>query len=281
MTQRYKMVVEYDGTFFAGFQRQAGLPTVQGALEAALTPLNGSRCPTIFVAGRTDAGVHATGQVVHVDLETSYDTFKLLGAVNAHLRDAALEGDQGSAVCVVRVEKVPDTFHARFSALERCYTYCILNRRSPSSLLAHRVWHVPVSLDTEAMDQACEVLRGHHDFTTFRSTQCQGSTPFKTLDELRVQTVPPTLTVPDKVPWEPAPDAGAPGRYILIRARSRSFLHHQVRTMVGGLKLVGEGKWSKETLRGVLNARDRRAGPPTAPAHGLYLTGVRYPPVEG
>ncbi len=243
---RYKIVVEYDGGDFVGWQRQANGPSVQQALEEAIHGFCGERV-LVEGAGRTDAGVHALGQAAHFDLakETTADT--VMKAVNFHLKPAP--------VAVLSAEEVPGDFHARFSATKRAYLYRIVNRRAPLALDRGRAWFVPQPLDAAAMHAAAQVLVGHHDFTSFRASECQAKSPVKTLDLLSVQRL---------------------GEEIEVRAEARSFLHHQVRNFVGSLKLVGEGRWSAGDLRRVLEARDRAAAGPTAPAAGLYLTSVGY-----
>ena len=245
---RYKLTIEYDGTGFAGWQYQRDLPTIQGVLEDAIRAL-GAPYPTVHAAGRTDAGVHALAQVAHVDLERDWEPFILRNALNAHLRP--------HPVSVLQVEIVDGDFHARFSALQRSYLYRILARRAPPALDRDRVWWLPIALDPAAMHEAAQILLGRHDFTTFRSVQCQAQSPIKTLDRL---------------------DVTQEGEEIVIRAEARSFLHHQVRSMVGSLKLVGEGKWQARDLRAALEARDRQRCGPVAPACGLCLVRVGYTP---
>ncbi|CUW38199.1 tRNA pseudouridine synthase A(Pseudouridine synthase, catalytic domain,1-247) [Magnetospirillum sp. XM-1] len=244
---RYRLLVEYDGTPFNGWQRQDKGMSVQGVLEAAVEKLCGQPC-TLHAAGRTDAGVHATGQVAHVDLPRDYPADTVRDALNYHMKP--------KPVAVVAAELVGEDFHARFSATGRAYLYRIVNRRAPLALEQHRAWWVPVALDADAMAEGARRLLGHHDFTTFRASECQAKSPMKTLDVLDVTRV---------------------GDEIRIVAAARSFLHHQVRNMVGTLKLVGEGKWSPDDMTRALDARDRTKGGPTAPAAGLVLTGVRYP----
>jgi tRNA pseudouridine38-40 synthase len=243
---RYKIIVEYDGGDFVGWQRQANGPSVQAALEDAIHRFCGE---TVLVegAGRTDAGVHALAQAAHFDLqkETTADT--VMKALNFHLKPAP--------VAVLAAEEVAGDFHARFSAIRRAYLYRIVNRRAPLALERGRAWFVPQPLDAAAMHAAAQVLVGHHDFTSFRASECQAKSPVKTLDVLSV---------------------AREGELIEVRAEARSFLHHQVRNFVGSLKLVGEGKWSADDLKAALEARDRAAAGPTAPAAGLYLTGVGY-----
>lgn len=244
---RYKLVVEYDGSLFHGWQRQSNGPSIQEALEDALFKFCGERA-TVFGAGRTDAGVHAWGQVAHVDLARNVDPDTMRKAVTFHMKPAA--------IAVLSAERAADDFHARFSAIERAYLYRIVNRSAPLALERHRAWHVFQPLDTGRMHEAAQFLLGRHDFTTFRASNCQANSPVKTLDAL---------------------DVMRDGNEIRIVARARSFLHHQVRNMVGSLKLVGEGRWSAADLRAAFEARDRTQGGPTAPPEGLYLTGVKYP----
>ena len=244
---RYKLTIEYDGKPFCGWQRQADLMSVQQALEEAIERFSGERVTT-QAAGRTDAGVHAFAQVAHFDLETPRDPFRIREALNYHLKP--------HPVAVLRAEQVPDAFEARFSATARHYEYRILNRRARPALDMGRVWHVPVRLDAEAMHEAAQLILGQHDFTTFRAAECQAKSPVKTLDRL---------------------DVARQLDLIVVTASARSFLHHQVRSMVGSLKLVGEGKWTPDDLRAALDARDRARCGPLAPADGLYLTRVDYP----
>ena len=243
---RYKLILEYDGTGFVGWQRQDNGPSLQAALEAAVLGFCGEAV-TVQGAGRTDAGVHALGQVAHVDLATPADADTVRDALNFHLKPAA--------VAVLAAEVVDDDFHARFSAVERAYRYRIVNRRARLALDRGRAWFVPQPLDAAAMHDAASVLVGHHDFTSFRARECQAKSPLKTLDALEVSR---------------------DGQELRIEARARSFLHHQVRNMVGTLKLVGEGKWTGAEVTRALEARDRAAAGPTAPADGLYLMSVRY-----
>ena len=245
---RYRLLVEYDGTDLAGWQLQDTLPTVQGVIEKAIENIHGVEC-RIFGAGRTDAGVHAFGQVAHVDLPRRWDPFVLRNALNGNMRP--------HRVSVIEIEEVPETFHARFSATERRYLYRILNRRAPAALDHGKVWHVAVPLDSDAMHAAAQVLVGTHDFTTFRASSCQALSPVKTLDVLRVSRY---------------------GEEIEIEAASRSFLHNQVRSMVGTLKLVGESKWSVRDVEQALAKKDRTACGVVAPPFGLYLVSVGYAP---
>jgi len=243
---RYKLTVEYDGAGLVGWQRQAKGQSVQEILETAVERLCGKNI-TVHGAGRTDAGVHALAQTAHLDLARDRPTDVIRSALNQHVKP--------HAVAVRAVERVADTFDARRSARGRVYRYRILNRRSPPALDRGRVWHVGPALDLAAMQAAARMLTGKHDFTTFRDTQCQAKSPVKTLDAL---------------------DIARAGDEIWIEARARSFLHHQVRNMVGTLKLVGAGKWEPADVKRALDARDRRAGGPTAPPQGLYLIEVIY-----
>ncbi len=244
---RYRLIIEYDGSPYVGWQRQSNGPSVQAAIEAALFAVTGNEV-TVFGAGRTDAGVHAEGQVAHFDLERQWEGERLRKAIQAHLRD--------HPVAIIEAAVAPDDFHCRFSAIARHYLYRILNRRPPPALELDRVWWVRAPLDAEAMHRAAQVLVGHHDFTTFRSTHCQSRTAVKTLDRL---------------------DVSRAGPYVEIRASSRSFLHNQVRSMAGTLKLVGQGRWTARDVERALKAKDRTACGPVAPASGLYLVGVDYP----
>ena len=244
---RYKLTLEYDGTSFAGWQRQDNAPTVQAALEAAVEKFCGERVVST-AAGRTDSGVHALAQVAHLDLARDWPADTVRDALNFHLRP--------EPVAVRDAAVVAGDFHARFSAIGRRYRYRILNRRAPAALERGRAWWVPMPLDAEAMHAAAQILVGRHDFTSFRAAECQAKTPVKTLGALRVRRQDELVTV---------------------EAEARSFLHHQVRNMVGTLKLVGEGKWSARDIERALAARDRAKAGPTAPAEGLYLVGVDYP----
>lgn len=248
---RYRLTIEYDGGGFVGWQRQDNGLSVQQALEDAVFGFCGERAQ-VYGAGRTDAGVHATGQVAHVDIvkPTTSDTVR--DALNAHLRPAP--------VAVIAAAIVDDAFHARFSATGRRYLYRIVNRRAPLALDAGRAWQVGVPLDAEAMGEAATRLIGHHDFTSFRSAACQARSPLKTLDRL---------------------DVVRTGDEIRLEIAARSFLHNQVRIMAGTLKLVGEGKWRADDVSAALAARDRTRGGPTAPPDGLYLAEVRYDGTSG
>ncbi|MCH8862886.1 MAG: tRNA pseudouridine(38-40) synthase TruA [Proteobacteria bacterium] len=246
MTQRFKIIVEYDGGNFVGWQAQENGPSVQVEIEDAIHAFSGERM-RIIAAGRTDAGVHARGQVSHFDLEKEITADKLQAALNAHLRP--------QPISILSVELVPDDFSARFSATKRHYLYRILNRRAPPALNKGRAWHVAAPLDAGAMNEAAKRLIGRHDFTTFRAAGCQAKSPEKTLDALTVER---------------------DGEEILIRASAQSFLHNQVRSMVGTLKLVGEGKWSADDVTDALEARDRARVGFNAPPEGLYLMKVDY-----
>jgi tRNA pseudouridine38-40 synthase len=243
---RYKLTIEYDGTGLVGWQRQPSGQSVQAALEDAFAKFCGETV-RVHGAGRTDAGVHALAQCAHVDLAREYDGDTIRGALNYHLRPAAIG--------VLLVESAAPDFDARRSAIGRAYRYRILNRRPPPMLDRLRVWHVAPPLDIAAMQEGARHLLGRHDFSTFRDSLCQAKSPVKTLDVL---------------------DVIRAGEEIHIEARARSFLHHQVRNMAGTLKLVGLGQWSPNDVATALTAKDRRAGGPTAPAEGLYLVEVKY-----
>jgi tRNA pseudouridine38-40 synthase len=246
---RYRLLIEYDGGPYKGFQMQAeDIPSVQASLERAIFAFTGER-PTLYVAGRTDTGVHATGQVAHFENERVWRPQVVRDAINAHLVP--------EPIAVVEAQVAADDFHARFSATGRRYLYRILNRRAPPALDQGRVWHVKKRLDHEAMHAAAQRLTGRHDFTTFRDMQCQAKSPIKTLDLLRV--------------WREADE-------VLLEFASRSFLHRQVRSMVGSLVEVGAGRWSADQLLAALQAKDRRRCGQVAPPQGLYLTGVEYGP---
>lgn len=243
---RYKLLIEYDGSPYVGFQRQQEQPTVQGALEAAVLALSGEVI-TLKAAGRTDTGVHAKGQVVHFDLTKDWDADTVRDAMNAHLRH--------EMVGVVEAIQVEDSFDARFSAKRRHYRYTILNRRTPPILELGKVWGVAKPLDETVMQAAADRLIGHHDFTTFRSVQCQGNSPLRTLDVLTVRRQ---------------------GEHIIVDATARSFLHNQVRSMVGALKAAGEGKVSADDVQAMLESCDRALCPPVAPPDGLVFMQVEY-----
>jgi tRNA pseudouridine38-40 synthase len=245
---RYKLLVEYDGTPYAGWQRQAGEYSVQEAIETAIAGFSGETV-SVRGAGRTDAGVHAAGQVAHLDLERDWPAAKVRDAINAHLSMA------GEMVAILESEKVADEFDARFSAVKRHYRYVIVNRRAPLTYERNRAWWVSRKLDAEAMNTAAQFLVGKHDFTTFRSAQCQSKSPVKTMDAVTVTRN---------------------GEHIEIFASARSFLHNQIRSIAGTLEKVGEGSWQPEDVAKVLEARDRSACGPVAPPPGLYLMRVEY-----
>jgi tRNA pseudouridine38-40 synthase len=243
---RYKLTIEYDGTPFVGWQVQDNGVSVQGVLAEAAQAFAGERA-VVGGAGRTDAGVHALGQVAHVDLAKDWPADTVRDALNAHLRP--------HPIAVILAERAADDFDARFSAIKRHYRYRIVNRRADLALEAHRAWRIPRPLDAAAMHDAAQRLVGRHDFTTFRSTECQAKSPVKTLDSL---------------------DVARDGDEVRITAIARSFLHNQVRSMVGSLVHVGEGKWSADDLAAALAARDRAACGQVAPPQGLYLVRVEY-----
>ncbi len=243
---RYRLTLEYDGAPFVGWQRQDNGASVQGALEDAIEKLSGERV-TVTGAGRTDAGVHALGQVAHFDLVKEFEPGKVRDALNYYLRP--------DPVVVLDAGAVDGEFHARFSATARHYLFRILNRRSPPALEDGKVWHVSPKLDTDAMHAAAQLLVGQHDFTTFRAAECQAQSPVKTLDRL---------------------DVSRRADEIHIEASARSFLHHQIRSFTGTLKLVGEGKWAPRDVAGALAAKDRAACGPVSPPDGLYLVRVDY-----
>jgi tRNA pseudouridine38-40 synthase len=243
---RFAITIEYDGTPFMGWQRQVHGPSVQQAIEEAITKICGLDI-RIFAAGRTDAGVHALAMHAHFDLETRLTPFRLTGAINAHLRPAP--------IAIVDCQIVPDDWHARFSCIARAYEYRIINRRAPLTVARDRAWHVIQQLDADAMHSAAQLLIGLHDFTTFRSSHCQSASPVKKLDRLDVQRS---------------------GEHVYIVAEARSFLHHQVRSMVGSLVAVGKGRWTADDLQAALDAKDRTALAHNAPPEGLYFTGAVY-----
>lgn len=244
---RFRLLIEYDGRPFMGWQRQEHGPSVQGAIEQALASITGHHAP-LHAAGRTDAGVHARGQVAHVDVERPITAFRLMEAINARLRPAP--------VAIVACEAAPADFHARFDCIGRAYRYRIVNRRPPLTIDAGLAWRVRAPLDASAMHAAAQQLLGEHDFTTFRAAHCQARSPIKTLDRLDVERLE------DEV---------------YVHAAARSFLHHQVRSMVGCLKLVGEGKWSAGELKAALDAADRTALGFNAPPDGLTFMSAHYP----
>lgn len=244
---RYKLTIEYDGGPYQGWQWQDHGPSVQGAIEAAAETLNGEPA-LVYGAGRTDSGVHALAQVAHIDLVKPLRADKVRDALNYHLGD--------HPVSILEAEEVDEEFHARFSAIERSYLYRIVDRRPKLTLERGRVWRVPYRIDADAMHAAAQILVGKHDFSTFRDTQCQAQSPVKTVDEMSVLRA---------------------GAEVHIHVRAPSFLHKQVRSLVGTLVEVGRGKWTLRKVEKALAAKDRKACGPVAPSEGLYLTEVVYP----
>lgn len=244
---RFALTLEYDGSPFVGLQRQASGASVQQTVEDAAQEVSGARV-TLHAAGRTDAGVHALAMRAHIDIERPFTPFRLMEALNARMRPAP--------VAVTACKTVGDDWHARFSCTGREYLYRIVNRRAPLTIDRGRAWQVRPALDAGAMHQAAQVLVGRHDFTTFRSVHCQSASPVKTLDRIAVRRE---------------------GENVLIETAARSFLHHQVRSMVGCLALVGQGKWGAETLREALETKDRAALGYNAPPDGLYFVNASYP----
>lgn len=243
---RYKLTLEYDGTGLVGWQRQKDGVSVQSLLEKATQAFT-AETVTATASGRTDAGVHARGQVVHIDLSKQWEAERVLKALNAHLKD--------KPVSVLKVEEVPDSFHARFSAVARSYEYRMIVRPAPLTLDRNQAWWYHTPLDLEAMKKAATYLLGTHDFSTFRASECQAKSPIKTLDYLEIEQKEET---------------------VFFYVKSKSFLHHQVRNIVGSLKLVGTGKWSPQDMKDALEACDRRRGGPTAPACGLTFIAAHY-----
>jgi tRNA pseudouridine38-40 synthase len=244
---RFALTIEYDGTPYMGWQRQAHGPSVQQAIEEAIAATSGAEVQ-LHAAGRTDAGVHALAMRAHFDLETGLTPFRLMGAINAHLRPAP--------IAILDCEVVPDDWHARFSCIGRAYEYRIVNRRAPLTVERDRAWQVIQKLDAHAMHDAAQLLVGLHDFTTFRSAHCQAESPVKTLDRL---------------------DVCREGEHVFVEAKARSFLHHQVRSMVGSLAAVGTGRWTAADLQAALDAKDRNALAHNAPPEGLYFVKAIYP----
>ncbi len=245
---RFRLTIEYDGRPYMGWQRQGHGPSVQQAVEDAIHAITGEET-TVHAAGRTDAGVHALAMAAHVDVERAISAFRLADAINAKLRPAP--------VAVLYAEEVVEDWHARFSCVGRRYVYRIVNRRAPLALEAGRAWRVPVVLHADVMHKAAQALVGRHDFTTFRSAHCQADSPVRTLDRLAVRRL---------------------GEVIEVEAEARSFLHHQVRSMVGCLELVGRGKWTPKDMKRALEARDRAALGFNAPPDGLYFVEALYEP---
>tara|TARA_B100000676_G_C18083979_1_gene853475 strand:+ start:4090 stop:4827 length:738 start_codon:yes stop_codon:yes gene_type:complete len=243
---RYKLTIEYDGNGLVGWQRQTNGLSVQGALENALYSFTGQKI-TIYGAGRTDAGVHATGQVCHLDLNYNHTVKVVQNAINAHLKP--------NAITVLEVNKVNPEFNARRDAKSRTYKYRIINRRAPLALEKGRAWWCPIYLDQIKMSKAAEHLVGKHDFSSFRASECQAKSPIKTLDKLDIERL---------------------GDNIYITAKARSFLHKQMRAIVGTLKMVGEGSWTENDVIFALESKDRQKGGPNAPPDGLYLINVTY-----
>ena len=252
---RYKLTIEYDGTGTIGWQKQPDRLSIQGALESAAQQFCGSNVE-IVGAGRTDAGVHAIGQVAHVDIAKEFDPFQVMQGINYYL---FLPDEQNQAsknrISVTHAEQVSEEFHARFSAVKRHYHYRIINRRARLGLEANRAWHVVEPLDEEAMQQAANYLLGQHDFTSFRDSECQAKSPIKTLDQLDIKRM---------------------SEMIAFTVSARSFLHHQVRIMVGTLAQVGKGRWKPEDVKVALESINRTKAGPTAPPDGLYLVKVDY-----
>jgi len=254
MSTRYKFTIEYQGTDYYGWQRQPDLPTIQGEIEKDIHAFSGQTIE-VTSAGRTDAGVHARGQIAHVDLEEftkPMEPFAITKAINAHLLP--------QPISILSTEIVADDFHARFAAKNKLYAYRIINRQAFLTFDKKRAWHIKRPLDTNAMNEAAQLILGKHDFSTFRDAQCQANNPIRTLDRLDVQS------------FQTAQGA----QEIFIEAEAMSFLHHMVRNIVGTLTLVGEGKWNPQDILKALNAKDRTKGGPTAPADGLYLVRIDY-----
>jgi tRNA pseudouridine38-40 synthase len=246
--QNFRLTIEYDGTGLAGWQRQDDMPSVQGYLEQAVEKLAGA-FHEVIGAGRTDAGVHALAQVAHVQIAKPMSAYNVMHGINFHLLPLTPN------VVVTEASEASPDFHARFSAIGRKYIYRIINRRARLAVDLYRAWHVPEPLDALRMHDGAQLLVGHHDFSTFRSTRCQAKSAEKTLDVLQVSRDDDTIT---------------------MHAASRSFLHHQVRNMAGALRMVGNGKWSLADLQSSLDARDRTKGAETAPPQGLFLTHILY-----
>ena len=248
---RFALTLEFDGTPYLGLQRQPQGMTVQNAVEDAVKAFSGQDV-RMQSAGRTDAGVHAYGMRAHVDIDTHLPPFRVMEAINAQIRP--------NPVSVIKCEVKPDDWHARFSCFERSYIYRICNRRAPLTIERDRAWQIPTPLDADAMHEAAQILTGEHDFTTFRSAHCQSKSPVKTLDQLDVRR---------------GEDEGS--EWVFVEARARSFLHHQVRSMVGCLAYIGMGRWTKEDLKTALEAKDRQTLGLNAPPHGLYFVKATYP----
>lgn len=255
MTQRYKLTIEYKGSAYAGWQRQIDVPSIQQAIEEAIFKFSGQKAG-ITVAGRTDAGVHACAQVAHVDLQPfnkPMDEYKVMRAINAHLVP--------QPICILRVEKVHKDFHARFDAVNKLYRYHVINRAAYLTFDRDLAWYIKYPIDVDAMREGAAHLLGHHDFTSFRDAECQAKTPMRTLDRLDITT---------------QTYDGCGGQEIIFEVEGKSFLHHQVRNMVGTLSMVGRGKWQPEDVKRVLLEKNRAAAGPTCPAEGLYLVRIDY-----
>lgn len=253
---RYKMIVEYDGAPFAGWQKQPNVPSVQQHIEEAIEAFSGQQA-SVQCAGRTDAGVHGLGQVLHVDLnpfKRAMSGYEITKAINAHMMEVPIS--------ILSCEEVSSEFNARFDAINKLYRYRILQRTAFPAIEIGRVWHVKRPLDIVAMQKGAQHLLGHHDFSSFRAAECQAKHPMRTLDRLDITASK----------YDPAG-----GLEIIIETEAQSFIHHQVRNMVGTLTLVGEGKWQPDDMKRVLEARDRTQAGPTAPACGLYLARIDYP----
>lgn len=248
---RYKLTIEYDGTGFYGWQRQESLPTIQGMIEQAIYNFCGEKV-SIQCAGRTDAGVHARGQVAHLDVVRRYDPHTLLMAVNDHLIRLSQHRPQ---IAILSVEEVEETFNARFDAKQRHYQYRIINRRSMLALEQNRAWQIPTPLDIEVMQEGADYLIGQHDFTSFRAVACQSNSPVKTIDHIHIERKESVIT---------------------INVAALSFLHHQVRNIVGTLKLVGDGRIKPHCIQEIIAAKNRKKAGATAPACGLYFMWVQY-----
>jgi pseudouridylate synthase I len=251
MILRYKLLIEYDGTGYVGWQKQPGHPSIQQAIETAIFKFCQAEVE-VYGSGRTDAGVHALGQVAHVDLAKEFDLYKMRQALNFYLHP--------NRIAILEVQRRPAPFHARFSAIKRRYIYRMVARSAPLALDFNKAWHVYRPLSIAAMQAAAPYLLGHHDFSSFRASECQAASPMKTVDKIAITQQ---------------------GDIIEFFVEAKSFLHHQVRNMVGSLKLVGEGKWTSLDLKAALEACDRRKGGPTAPACGLYFHSVDYEDQEG
>jgi tRNA pseudouridine38-40 synthase len=244
--QRYKITIEYNGTSFVGWQRQAIGPSIQEVIENALFKMSGSEI-TLHGAGRTDAGVHATGQAAHFDLRKEFPVDEIMGALNHHIKP--------HLISILSVDVVPEDFHARFSAVSRSYVYKIINRKAPLALELNKAWHIKENLDVDAMQKAAQFMLGKHDFTSFRSTQCQAKSPVRTIEEIRLVRTSELIEMHIKAP---------------------SFLHNQVRIVMGNLRKVGNGTFAPEYIKEILEAKDRTKAAETAPPDGLYLVEVKY-----